>query len=489
VIQPDKLIEIVGADNVISEIGKLTGYARDMSFVNTVRPACVVRPRNTNDVEKIVRLANETLTTLVPVSSGPPHFRGDTVPGTGGAVIVDLSGMKKIIRVDRLNRAAMFEPAVTFSELIPAVAKEGLRLNIPLLPRKSKSVLGSMLEREPVVMPGYHWDMSDPLNCVEIVFGTGDIFRTGSAAGPGTIQEQWAAGGAQVEASGPTQFSLNRIVQGAQGTMGIVTWASARCELLPALEEPFLIGSSQLGKILEMVHWLIRLRLVNECLVLNSSNIAAVMARKWPGDYHSLKAVLPAWILFFNLAGYKYLPEKRVSVHIKDMMSLAQRVGVEPVQAIGRIVASDLLQTIQNPSEDPYWKLRHKGACQDIFFITIYDKLPDLISEMFDLANKVGYPTPDIGIYLQPIVQGVNCHCEFNLFYDPEDSLDSDRVRKLAAPANIKKLMAKGAFFSRPYGEATDTIFSSSASTMAVLRRVKSILDPNNIMNTGKLCF
>jgi FAD/FMN-containing dehydrogenase len=48
-------------------------------------------------VQKLVKLANETMTPLVPVSSGPPHFRGDTVPGIGGAVIVDLSGMKKII--------------------------------------------------------------------------------------------------------------------------------------------------------------------------------------------------------------------------------------------------------------------------------------------------------------------------------------------------------------------------------------------------------
>ena len=143
----EKLVKIVGAGNVSHEPATLNEYSKDMSFVNTVKPDYVVKPRNAGDVEKIVKLANETLTPLVPVSSGPPHFRGDTVPGIGGAVIVDLSGMKKIIRVDRRNRVAMCEPGVTFDELIPAVAKEGLRLNMPLLPRKSKSVIGSMLER------------------------------------------------------------------------------------------------------------------------------------------------------------------------------------------------------------------------------------------------------------------------------------------------------------------------------------------------------
>ena len=50
---------------------------------------------------KLVALANKTGTPLVTVSSGPPHFHGDTIPATGGAIILDMSGLKKIIRVDR----------------------------------------------------------------------------------------------------------------------------------------------------------------------------------------------------------------------------------------------------------------------------------------------------------------------------------------------------------------------------------------------------
>jgi FAD/FMN-containing dehydrogenase len=196
-ITKEKLVKIVGTGALSYAPATLDAYSRDISFANTVRPVCVVKPKNAADIQKIVKLANKTQTPLVPVSSGPPHFRGDTVPGTGGAVIVDLSKMKKIINVDRARRVAMVEPGVTFGELITAAAKEGIRLNMPLLPRKTKTVVGSLLEREPVIMPKYQWDISDPLACVEVIFGSGDEFRTGQAAGPGTVKEQWAVGGVQ----------------------------------------------------------------------------------------------------------------------------------------------------------------------------------------------------------------------------------------------------------------------------------------------------
>jgi FAD/FMN-containing dehydrogenase len=486
-IDKENLVKIVGAKNVSSEQAELNEYAGDISFFHPLRPAYIVKPRNSEDVEKIVKLANETRTPLIPVSSGPPHFRGDTVPGIGGAVIVDLSGMKKIVRADRRNRVAMVEPGVTFGELIPAVHKEGVRLNMPLMPRKTKSVVGSMLEREPVIMPKYHWDIADPLACVEIYFGTGDMFRTGAAAGPGTLEEQWAAGASQKEAAGPGQTSLHRIIGGAQGTMGIVTWASLRCELLPSVEEPFLVGSSQIDKLFEFVHWLIRQRLVNECFVLNNANLAAIMAKK-TSDYRDIKSALPPYILLYNIAGYEDLAEERVDYQVKDMYDLAQRIGVDPVRVVGGISADELLKMANQPSREPYWKIRQQGACQDILFITIYEKLPGLVAAMNDLADEAGYPTSDMGIYLQPIVQGCNCHCEFNLFYDPANEKDAARVRGLSAEA-VSVLEGRGAYFSRPYGENASMIVNRDAATVVALRKVKSIFDPNGIMNPGKLCF
>ena len=220
-VTQSELAEIVGAANVISDETVLGGYAGDQSFVGSIPPRFIAKVDSREAVQKLVNLARETATPLVPVSSGGPHFYGDTVPSAAGAVVVDLSGMKKVDLVDTFERvASVVEPGVTFGELIPIVAEKGLRLNMPLQPRATKSVVGSMLSREPVIMPHYHWDISDPIGSTEVVFGTGDMFRTGAAAGPGSIEEQRAAGGRQKEAAGPFGHVAPPPVAGSPGHHG-----------------------------------------------------------------------------------------------------------------------------------------------------------------------------------------------------------------------------------------------------------------------------
>jgi FAD/FMN-containing dehydrogenase len=487
-INQESLVRIVGSGNVSQEADILESYSSDISFVNPLKPRYVAKPQNKKAVQELVRLANETQTPLVPVSSGPPHFRGDTIPGVGGAIIVDLSNMKKILNVDRLHRVAMVEPGVTFGELIPAAANQGIRLNMPLLPRRSKTVLGSMLEREPVTMPKYQWDIEDPMACIEVIFGNGEEFRTGQAAGPGTVEEQWAVGAVQKAPAGPFIASWHRLIQGAQGTMGIVTWASLRCEILPSLEEPFLVSSDNLDKLMKTAAWLIRLRMVNECFILNSTNLAAIFAKNWPQDYQRLKAVLPAWTLFYVLAGYEFYPEERISSNVKTISGITQRLGVESVKSAGGISAEEIKKCVQKPCSDPYWKLRYKGASEDIFFLTTNNKVEGLIGIMNEQAARAGYPVSDLGVYLQPIVQGTSVHCEFNLFYDPQKHNEVYQVRNLATSAT-KALMAGGAFFSRPYGENFKMIVNRDAASVLILNKMKNIFDPNNVMNPGKICW
>lgn len=296
----EQLIGIVGGENVSDDPEILDAYSKDESFAAPRKPKAVVRPKNTEEVQELVRWANQTATPLVPVSSGPPRFRGDTVPAEGGAVVVDLSRMKRIIRIDRRNRMVIIEPGVTFSEIQPELAKEGLRLTTPLLPRRNKSVVASLLEREPTLVPKYQWVILEPLRCLEVVWGNGEVFRTGEAGEYGPLEEQWKSKLAQMIAIGPGIVDYYRLISAAQGSMGIATWASVKCEVLPKVHKLFFVPSGRLDDLIDCAYRLLRLRLGDELLLLNNVDLAYVLG-EGPDQIEALMEELPLFNQLFNL--------------------------------------------------------------------------------------------------------------------------------------------------------------------------------------------
>lgn len=487
-LREDELARIVGPEGVVGDAATLERYTRDESFASPVTPRSVARPVTSEQVQEIVKWAAATGTPLVPVSSGPPHFRGDTVPSEGGATIVDLGAMKGILRVDRRNRVAMVEPGVTFGELIPALREEGLAPYLPLAPRRTKSVLASMLEREPITRPKHHWDAQDPLLCIEVVFGTGDVFRTGSAAGPGTLEEQRKAGGAQMRGMGPGQTDLQRIVQGAQGTMGIVTWATFKCRLLPAAHEAYLVASDTLEPLVALGQELLRTLLGDELLVLSAQSLACLLGDE-PESIARLRQSLPPWILYFGVDGTGARPRERIAYQVADWLAAAQRFGLVPAKTLGpRVQAARVAEVLAGPSAEPYWKLRLRGACEELFFLTTLDRTPEMVRIFREHAARERYPEAEAGVYLQPTVQGTSCHCAFDLPYRRGDAAQVTSVQRVLT-ATSEALMDAGAFFSRPYGALADAAYRRDAVTTEVLKKVKGVFDPHRILNPGKLCF
>ena len=283
-------------------------------------------------------------------------------------------------------------------------------------------------------------------------------------------------------------MSWHRVVQGAQGTMGIVTWASMRCEIMPKREEPFWVTSSSLDRLIDIAQSLIKLRLVNECFLLNHVTLATIAASTLRKEINTGKEALAPWILFFNIAAYDCLPDLRMEGQIADTRALAQRAGVEPRRALGPLSAHEFLALVKSPSPEPHWKLSRKDNCQEILFVTTCSQLNSLVEVMQSAAISAGYPVEELGVYIQPIVQGVNYHCEFTLPFDSHDSTETEKVRRLTLTAT-RSLMDHKAHFSRPYGHTTSMIISRDAGTVLALKKVKAILDPNGVMNPGKLCF
>jgi len=483
----DRLAEVTTTANVVDDPRVLEGYSKDHSFVAKCRPWLLVYPKDKEEVQRIVRLANESRIPLVPVSSGSPRFHGDTVPSQSG-VIVDLSRMNRILKIDSRNRYAMVEPGVTYGELIPELKKQGLRLSAPLLPRPSKSVVTSRLEREPVLIPKYQYDYLDPLLTLEVIYGTGDDFRTGSSSGPGTLETLKSD---KVNPWGPGSIDFFRFVSAAQGTMGLVTWAVTKTELLPSIQSLYFIPVEDPDRVTFPMDQLLRRRAVDECLALNNVNLATILAEDWPEDFKELKAKLPAWTIITCVGGYRRRPEERIGIQKKSLMKICENLRLKPQTTLPGAEGKEtlVLELLSSPwNKEPYWKLRSKGSCHDIFFLTPLSKVSKFVGLMKGVVAKYRYSSDEVGCYIQPMVQGRGCHCEFNLPCDESNPGEVAEVQKLFMEAS-ETLLKNGAFFSRPYGPWANMVYGRYAEGVAALRKLKGIFDPNNILNPGKLCF
>ena len=176
----EALIEIVGAKYTSDNLQTRERYAKDFSVSLPALPNYVVQPKDKNEVQKIIELANQTHTPIIPLSSGI-HFNGNTVPVEGG-IVLDMRRMNHVLNIDERNRTARIEPGVTWAQLQSELEKYDLMALNPLLPHPEKSALTSLLEREPMLIPKFEY--GDPILNVEITFPTGEIFRTGSSCVP-----------------------------------------------------------------------------------------------------------------------------------------------------------------------------------------------------------------------------------------------------------------------------------------------------------------
>ena len=491
------LIGLAGDGHVLDDPAILESYARDESFVLPMKPKLVVRPGSEAEVQALVVWANQTATPLIPVSSGAPHFYGDTVPSVPGAVMVDLSRMNKILRIDRRNRMVVIEPGVTYAQLQPELAKEGMRITPPLYPRANKSVIAGLLERQPTLIPRYNYSLPEPLRNCGVIWGDGTRFFTGEAGwGPADLQGQWAAGGRQVDPKGPAQTDFYRLLTGAQGSLGIVTWASVKCELLADPKKTLFVTAGKLDDLVDLTYRLTRIRVADELFLVNGAYLATLVGTE-AADIAALHDARPAWTLVIGVGGRALFPEERMAVAEKDIADAVAAQSLGLLSAIPGLATSRVEAAVHGLADVDeaygagaagHWKLRYKGAVRDIFFHTTLENAPGFLATMLDAAAAHKYPVADVGVYLQPQHQGVAYHCEFSLPFAPGEKSEADKVRALFSAAS-KQLIHEGAYFSRPYGEWADPVYNRDAASRDALRTVKKIVDPNNVLNPSKLCF
>ena len=209
----EKLKSIVGAANVLTAPEKVEPYAAD-AVKEKFPPEAVVFPENTNQVSRILKLANEF---LFPVTArgGGVGYSGGAVPVDGG-IVVGTDRMNKIIEISAENLFAICQPGIRTIELQQAVEKFGLMFPPDPASYKDSFIGGNIAENAGGMRTPKYGNTKYSALGLEVVTGSGEIIRTGGK----TVKN--VAG-----------FDLTGLMCGSEGLLGIITEATLKLLPLP----------------------------------------------------------------------------------------------------------------------------------------------------------------------------------------------------------------------------------------------------------------
>ena len=223
---PESLISslsnTVGTENTLTDPYDLDRYSGDalspsraFSAENSFERLAdvVVRPASTTEVSTVLKLANEFQTPVIPYGGGT-GVMGGTVP-TAGGIILDLQRMNKIISINPTDMTAEVEAGVVLEDF------ENILFDLGLMPGHDPysvpiaTVAGTISTNGVGYRAGAHGTMGDQVVALEAVLPSGEIMNTRAVPN---------------QSSGP---SLKHLFIGSEGVFGIITKACVRVFRLP----------------------------------------------------------------------------------------------------------------------------------------------------------------------------------------------------------------------------------------------------------------
>lgn len=177
------------------------------------RPSAAVAPANVEEVQAVMRIANQWRIPVYPISTGKNLGYGGSAPNLTGSVVVDLKRMNRIIEVNDKRHFAIVEPGVSYFDLHAHIQEKGLKVWIDVPGPGWGSPVGNSLDHGVGDTWGIYRNHFSAHCGMEVVLADGTLIRTGMGALPGA--ESWAE---YPLGFGPTVDGLF-----AQGNFGIVT--------------------------------------------------------------------------------------------------------------------------------------------------------------------------------------------------------------------------------------------------------------------------
>jgi len=451
----EALIQIVSDENYTDNLIDRVSFSYDASE-HSHRPFCAVWPENEQQVSQILKLAHMEKVPVIPRGAGT-GLSGMAVPIAGG-IVLDLSRMNRILHISIEDRLAVVQPGVVYARLEKTLAPNGFFF--PPDPASGEvSTLGGNVATNAGGLKGAKYGTTkDYVLGLRVVLPDGRIMKTGAKT--------------MKSVSG---YDLTRLFVGSEGTLGVVTEITFKISPKPIARSTALATFDDLADAGRAINQIMHsgiipsaleilgretLRAINENTDLNLPEVDAMLLAETDGYTREETEYQIQKILEIFDANHPKAVKKAETVQEAEELWAARKSAYA---VLARIKTHFVLEDVTVPMTT----------------ITALLKGILAISEKHRIQIATFGHAGDGNLHPQILYDG----------YDP------DEVRRMeAASADLFKLAIDlGGTLTGEHGiglsKAPYMTLEHDPVEMDVMRRLKAMFDPNNILNPGKMAL
>jgi D-lactate dehydrogenase (cytochrome) len=427
-------------------------HGRDESTFTVPPPAAVVFAESTQDVADAVALCARHKVPVIPFGVGS-SLEGHLLAVQGG-ISIDVSRMNRVLAINAEDLTVTVQPGVTRKAVNEAVKSEGLFF--PIDPGADASIGGMTATRASGTNAVRYGTMRENVLALEVVTARGEVIRTGTRA------KKSSAG-----------YDLTRLMVGSEGTLGVITEVTLKLYPLPEAISAAICSFPTIEAAVRTVIQVIQLGVpIARCELIDAGTVRMVNA-------HSKLGLREEHMLLMEFHGSP--------AGVKEQ--------AETVQEIASEFGGNAFEWATTPEERTrLWTARHnayfaaiqsKPGCRAVSTDTCVpiSRLADCLLDSVAEADATGLP-----YFLVGHVGDGNFH--FGYLIDPDNADE----RRIAEELNVKLVNRALQLEGTCTGEHGVGLHKmgflldeAGAGAVDMMRTLKRALDPDNILNPGKI--
>lgn len=449
----EALTAIVGTENIIVEPEQVEPYGAD-AVKEKFPPEAVVFPANTLEMQAILKVANEY---VFPVTArgGGVGYTGGAVPVDGG-IVIGTDRMKKIIEINADDLYVTCQPGLTTYEVQQAVAEKGLMFAPDPASYKDSFIGGNIAENAGGMRTPKYGVTKHHVLGLEVVTATGEVIRTGGKTVKNVVG-----------------FDLTGLMCGSEGMLGIITEATLK--LLPMPEATSTVRANFTS-------------MEAACKVLTKFTPEGLLPMAMEViDKHCVAAIEENFAFGLSKdAGAILL------VAVDGSKEEVERNAVVIERIMRENGGFDVLRARSKEEEDKLWDVRRAISPSLMKYGTLKinedvvvprSKVPELVARIEEIGKKHDTFVANFGH-----AGDGNIHVNFVVDRDDPDAVA--RARKCVSET-FQLSVELGGTISGEHGigyvKAQYMDYAIDASTLEIMKGIKSVFDPKGILNPGKM--